>query len=87
MLVTKAILRSTRTFQLIDPKKKLEKGININEDTVSKLQRLMPRIRRGDDNNEITWLAKGNNLVFKLSDSPNLVFKMAPTNRSVLSDH
>ncbi len=83
MLTTKTILRSTHTFRLIDPKKKLEKGININEDTIAKLQGLMSEIQLRKDHDEITWLARGNNLVFKLVDSPNLVFKMAPAYLSV----
>lgn len=78
MLTTKAILRATHNFHLIDPKKKLEKGIEITAETISKLEALIPTIRAAAANDDIVWLATGNNLVFKLKGSPNFVFKMAP---------
>jgi Family of unknown function (DUF648) len=80
MLITKAILRANHTFRLIDPKKKLEKGINISEDTISRIQGLMPKILSGKDDDEIEWLSTGNNLVFKLQANPQLVFKIARPN-------
>lgn len=76
MLIAKAILRSTHHFRLINPKKKLEKGINISEHTISKIQHLMPKILFRKDDNEIEWLSTSNNLVFKLRESPQLVFKI-----------
>ncbi|WP_068469672.1 DUF648 domain-containing protein [Candidatus Protochlamydia phocaeensis] len=87
LLVAKLILRSTHSFKIIDPKLKLEKGMNIPADTIVKLQRLMAQIEeRGDeieDKDTLVWLSRGNNLIFKLVDAPNLVFKMAPPHRSV----
>jgi hypothetical protein len=80
MLITKAVLRSTYTFRLIDPKNKLEKGINISEETIWKIQRLMPKILLGEKDDEIEWLSTRNNLVFKLQDNPQLVFKTAKAN-------
>jgi hypothetical protein len=84
MLIAKIALRSTHTFKLTDPKKDLEKGINITNDTMAKLQRLIPKIDKGEGNDEIIWLENSSNLVFKLKDSSDLIFKMAPTSRSVL---
>lgn len=80
MLITKAVLRSTHTFRLIDPKKKLEKGIDISEETISKIQGLIPKILSRQEDDEIEWLSTGNNLVFKLQANPQLVFKIAPPN-------
>jgi hypothetical protein len=78
MLIAKAILRSTHHFQLIDTRKKLEKGINIPESTIQKIQKLLPQISTRKDDPELIWFSRGNNLVFKLPEEPNLVFKMAP---------
>ncbi len=80
MLITKAILRATHTFQLIDPKKKLEKGINISEDIISKIQSLVPKILKGQKDDKIEWLSTGNNFVFKLKENPQLVFKISRGN-------
>lgn len=77
MLITKAILRANHTFRLVDPKKYLEKGINIPEDCISKIQGLVPNILSSKNDDEIEWLSKGNNLVFKLKTNPQLVFKIA----------
>lgn len=80
MLIAKSILRSTNSFKLIDPKQKLEKGVNISEDTVVKIQGLMPKILKGGKDDELEWLSTGNNLVFKLTQHPQLVFKIARPN-------
>lgn len=80
MLITKAILPATHTFRLIDPKKKLEKGINISEDTVSKIQNLIPTILKGQKDDGIEWVSTGNNFVFKLKENSQLVFKISRGN-------
>jgi len=80
MLIAKAILRSTHSFKLIDPKQKLEKGVNVSEDTAAKIQGLMPKILGGQKDDELEWLSTGNNLVFKLAQHPELVFKIARPN-------
>lgn len=80
MLIAKAVLRSRHSFKLIDPKQKIEKGMNISEAMAYKIQRLMPKILRAEKNDEIEWLSTGNNLVFRLTDEPKLVFKIATPN-------
>lgn len=80
MLIAKAILRSTHSFKLIDPKQKLEKGINVSEDTAAKIQGLMPKILGGQKDDQLEWLSTENNLVFKLTQHPQLVFKIARPN-------
>jgi len=71
MLLAKTILRSTHTFRVIDPKKILEKGVNISEDTISKIQGLLPKILSNQQDDNIEWLSSGNNFVFKLKDNPH----------------
>lgn len=80
LLMAKAALRSQHSFKLIDPKKKLEKGMNVSEDTIAKIKRLMPKIFGVQQDKEIEWLSTGNNLVFKLADRTNCVFKIAKPN-------
>jgi hypothetical protein len=84
MLVAKAALRSQHSFKLIDPKQKLEKGMNISEATAAKIQQLIPKIIKREDDEGIEWLAKGNNLVFRVKETPNIVYKMAPPEVSVM---
>jgi hypothetical protein len=74
-LIAKTILRATHTFRLIDPKKKLEKGINITEAIISKIHSLKSKILSGKNEDEIEWLSTGNNFVFKLKENPQIVFK------------
>lgn len=81
MLVIKAVLRSKHSFKVIDPKQKLEKGLNIPEDTAAKIQALLPNILNQNVDAEIEWLSNGNNYVFKLKQNPNLVFKIARPTR------
>lgn len=84
MLIAKTALRSMRSFKIIDPKQKLEKGMNISEVTAAKIQQLIPKIIRRKDDEAIEWLAKGNNLVFRVKEMPNIVYKIAPPGVSVL---
>lgn len=77
LLAMKAILRSQHTFRLIDPKKKLEKGIALSQETIAKIQALIPTITSRSDDARLVWLKRGNNLVFKLPEHPQLVFKLA----------
>lgn len=80
MLIAKAVLRSTHSFKLIDPKQKLEKGMNVSDETVAKIQGLMPKILREQEDDKLEWLSNGNNLVFKLAQHPQLVFKIPRPN-------
>lgn len=86
MLIAKAILRSSHNFKLIDPKQKLEKGVNVSEDTAAKIQSLIPKILTREKDEELQWLSTGNNLVFKLAQQPQLVFKIAPPNHPHRND-
>ncbi|MBS4166975.1 MULTISPECIES: DUF648 domain-containing protein [unclassified Neochlamydia] len=83
MLIAKTALRSQHSFKLIDPKQKLEKGINISEVTAAKIQQLIPKIISREDDEAIKWLAKGNNLVFRIKETSNVVYKMARPGISV----
>jgi hypothetical protein len=80
MLIAKAVLRSTHSYKLIDQKQKLEKGMDISEQTAAKIQGLMPKILGGQRDDELEWLSTGNNLVFKLAQHPQFVFKFARPN-------
>jgi hypothetical protein len=75
MLIFKAALRCSHSFHSIDPKQKLEEGINISPDTIATIQRLMPNILKRETNTELTSM-QCNNYVFKLASAPNLIFKM-----------
>lgn len=80
MLIAKAVLRSTHSFKLIDPKQKLEKGVNISEETVVKIKSLIPKILRQEKDASIDYI-KGSK-IFRLKEHPNLVFKMSITSHS-----
>lgn len=77
MLAVKTILRAKHSYKLIDPKAELEKGIDVPQTTIGKIQSLLPQILNANKDPEIEWLSTGNNLVFKLKDSPEFVFKFA----------
>lgn len=94
MLIVKAIMRSIHSFHIYkekqqeikkETKEDLAKGIEISQDTVAKIQNLMPKILKRQKDEEIKWLAVMNNLVFKLSSVSNLIFKMVPPNKSLLT--
>ncbi|MFN4173938.1 MAG: hypothetical protein ACK4HV_02395, partial [Parachlamydiaceae bacterium] len=55
--------------------------MNVSEETAAKIQALLPNILNQNEDKEIEWLSRANNLVFKLKQSPNLVFKMARPTR------
>lgn len=76
MLSIKAIARSQHTFHVVDPQRELEKGMEIEEDTIEKIKNLMPNILRGEKNDEIDWLQKDGYLVFRLKTNPELIFKI-----------
>jgi len=83
MLIAKAVLRLTHRFKLIDPKSKLEKRMDISEETVAKIQQLIPTIIKMEDDPALDWLAKGNNLVFRIKETPEVVYKLARPSVSV----
>ncbi|EKE08203.1 MAG: hypothetical protein ACD_17C00291G0004 [uncultured bacterium] len=75
MLIAKAILRSIHSFHIVDVKQKLEEGIDISQDTIEKIQVLMPKIRdrqNQDDQEIVRYTSKS---VFSLRSVPNLIFK------------
>jgi hypothetical protein len=74
MLIVKAVLRSIHTFHIVDVKQKLEEGIDIPQETIEKIQALMPKIQGRQDDAEIVRYT-GRNLVFSLTSVPNLIFK------------
>lgn len=80
-IALKAALRANLTFKIIDHKKRLEKGINVSDETISKIEALIPTILAKKDSDQIEWLSKGNNLVFKLRDNSKIVFKLANQTR------
>lgn len=86
MLIAKTILRSQHSYKIINPKQQLEKGINISEATIAKIQQLIPKIIKREDDTAIEWLAKGNNLVFRIKETPELVYKLAPPGSLILGD-
>jgi hypothetical protein len=80
MLAAKAALRSNLSFRLINPQTELEGNLDINEKTINKINGLIGTIlEKQDEDNEVEWLSKENNLVFKLKGDSELVFKMART--------
>lgn len=77
MVIAKAILRLKHSFKVIDPRQKLEKGIDISSNIVAKLQKLIPKIIKTEDDKDIEWLQKYKNLVFRLKGTPNFVYKIS----------
>ena len=74
LLATKAILRAIHSFQVIDPIKKLEKGLNVTEEVTAKIQRLYPSIIQRHTHPEIEWINHPEALIFKFHGTPNLIF-------------
>jgi hypothetical protein len=62
---------------------RLEKGIDISQDTIQRIGTLMPTILSRKNDAEITRHASGGNLVFSLVSTPSLIFKMASPGGSV----
>lgn len=80
MLVIKAALRSKYNFKVVTHlnfQKKLEKGISVTQESITKIQSLMPIILNHKKHKDIEWLEKSPNLIFKLSDMPNIIYEMA----------
>lgn len=80
MCISKAILRSSHSYKLMNAKKELENNLQIPESTVDKIQALMPKILKGENDEEIEYL-KGSK-VFRLKDMPHLVFKMGISSKN-----
>lgn len=78
LLMVKAVLRSIHSFQIIDPRAKLEEGIDISPATMEQLETLMPKIEAKEDDPDIEWYLSDNNRVFSLTSAPDLIFKMVP---------
>lgn len=77
LLIAKVLLRSIHTFHIVDVQQKLEEGINIPQAAIQKIQELMIKIQARQDDSEIKWHGRSNNLVFSLTSAPHLFFKMA----------
>jgi len=75
LLIAKAILRSMHTFTVFDTAKQLEEGINVSQDTMKTLTKLIPTILEKKNHDDITWYSSRSNLVFSLNSAPGLVFK------------
>ena len=90
LLIAKAILRATHRFEVIDPKRELEQGIEVTQDHIAAMQRLMPKIQNGESDPEIEWLSGQHDhiKIFRLKAAPDLVFKIPNLlrERSVLQD-
>lgn len=74
MLIAKAVLRSIYPFHIVDAKQKLEKGIDIPQQAIAKIERLMQKIENRQEDPEIVWYASKNR-VFRLNSEPHLIFK------------
>lgn len=67
----------------INARQKVEEGIDVSQGTIAKIQQLMPKILKRQDDPEIKWY-ESHNLVFSLTSVPNLIFKAAYPDRDVL---
>lgn len=76
MLIIKGVLRAQHSYKIIDPEKKLEKGMDIPAEVASKIQQLIPKIINKDEDEAIEWL-ESKNCVFKIKETPDLVYKIA----------
>ncbi len=65
-----------REVRIIDPKAELENGIQIAPNLIARIQQLMPKIKRQEEDPGIEWLSHRDTQVFRLTEAPNLVFKM-----------
>ncbi len=83
IFLVKLALRSNYTFKVVDLRDDLEETIHITDHTIAKIQQLIIPITLGEEHDEIEWLRRGNNLVFKIKGQANLVFKMASSSQLV----
>lgn len=90
LLSAKAILRSMHSFHLITSEEEfrqwnpvsqaqeaLEEGVNLSRPILQKIQELLPTIQASQDNEQIIWHSRRNDLVFRLNEHPQLIFTMA----------
>lgn len=88
MLIVKVVLRSIHRFYVIDPKEKLEEGIDISEETCERIRSLMPKLLALETDEEIIWYRsdwmRSQNIVFKLRSVPNLIFKTTHSDTNFL---
>lgn len=77
MLIFKAVLRAQHTFRVIDPRKRLVKGVVITPAIRQKITELLPQILGEKENPDIHWLTRARDtFVFQLRSVPDLVFKI-----------
>lgn len=76
LVVAKFVLRQQHSYKIVDPQKKLEKGVNISQNTLTKIQSLLPKILARQNDPEINWVKRSNTLVFKLPGIENYIFKI-----------
>jgi hypothetical protein len=76
MMGIKFILRSTHSFHVINVRQEIEKGIDVKQETIDKINTLFSKIIVQQADNEIQWCSRK---VFILQTDPQLVFKLDPT--------
>ncbi len=74
-LFIKAALRCNYQFYLIDPRRELERGVEIGDDLIAKLQDVMAKICGRKEDPRVEWMSRGTTAVFRLKEIPDLVFK------------
>lgn len=77
MISAKGIFRATHKFYVFSTVNALQKGIDINQSTVTKVQSCMEKILKREEGNGVKlYTSQNNHRVFSLESVPNLVFKM-----------
>ncbi len=76
MMGIKFILRSTHSFHVMNVRQKIERGIDIKQETIDKINTLFSKIIVQQADNEIQWCSRK---VFILQTDPQLVFKLDRT--------
>jgi hypothetical protein len=78
MISIKFILRSTHSFHVMNVRQEIERGVDIKEETIEKINTLFPKLIAQQKDEGIQWHTKQ---VFSLVSDPQHIFKLDPTER------
>ena len=73
-LMIKAVSRGK--FFVIDPKTELGKGIQVDQNLITKIQQLIPKLHNKEEDPQIEWVSKRHTCIFRLTEAPHLIFKI-----------
>jgi hypothetical protein len=73
VLALKLILRAFHKFSVLDPRKELEKGLNVTKDMKDKVQALMPQILARTEHTDVIHHDKVGDIAFSLTEHTDVI--------------